>query len=190
VRLGANHVWNPWDLMAQRFFSELHRIHRGATASAIASRIVDMMCDRILARPGYYMALVGQNFPDAPASEADDAGDATVLDAAHLFDASAFPEPADITRYMWATLCIPRWAATYVLEPFARRSACHYMAMAIWHDRVTHELAHPLAPQILSGVPEARDVAWATDTDPCVKWPDKTVSWPVTFKTNDPRARV
>jgi hypothetical protein len=128
--------------------------------SAIASRVVDMMRDRILACPGYYTALVGQSFPDAPASKADDAGDATMLDAAHLFDTSAFPEPAvvgedDIARYMWATLRIPRWAATYVLEPFARRSAHHYVAMAIWHDRVTHKLAHPLAPQILSGVPEA-----------------------------------
>jgi hypothetical protein len=160
IRLGANHMWNLWDLLAQRFFSELHRIHQGAATSAISSRITDIMCNRILARPGYYAALVGQNFPNALASEANDAGDTTVLDTTHTFDASAFSEPAavgedDVTRYMWATLRIPRWAATYILELFAHHSTCQYTAMAIWHDRVAPEVAHPLAPQILSGISEA-----------------------------------
>jgi hypothetical protein len=83
-----------------------------------------------------------------------------VLDMMHTFDTSAFSEPAtvgedDVAHYMWATLRIPCWAATYVLEPFAHCSTCHYVAMAIWHDRVAHEVAHPLVPQILSGVSEA-----------------------------------
>jgi hypothetical protein len=49
MRLGANCMWNPWDLMAQCFFSELRCIHQGAAMSAISSCVVDMMHNRILA---------------------------------------------------------------------------------------------------------------------------------------------
>jgi hypothetical protein len=70
------------------------------------------MRDQILARPGYYAALVGQHFPHALASEANNTGDNTMLDAAHTFDASAFSKLAavgedDVTHYMWARLHIP-----------------------------------------------------------------------------------
>jgi hypothetical protein len=78
----------------------------------------------------------------------------------HAFDTFAFPKLAAVSedaiaRYMWVTLRILRWAATYILEPFSCRSTCHYIAMAIWHDWVAHELTHPLVPQVLSGVSEA-----------------------------------
>jgi hypothetical protein len=128
-----------------------------------ASHIIDMMCNRILAHPGYYAALVGQNLPDALASEADDAGDATMLDTVHLFNASTFPEPTtvgedDIAHYMWATLCIPRWATTYVLKPFAHHSTCHYTAMAVGivqafglTSLLSHYVVMPLCLTLLLG---------------------------------------
>ncbi|KAF8593185.1 hypothetical protein BDV93DRAFT_566819 [Ceratobasidium sp. AG-I] len=157
VRLGCNGFWCPSDFNAQRFFNALRTVHNASDGRGRTyARMIDIMWDQVLARPGRYAELVLRFFPNAPAEDDGDDAAATVINADHLFPTNGLDSALDISeedvvRFMWTTLRIPRWAAQLVLEPFARRSVRHGIAMSLWRERVEAEVGthrRPVFPRI------------------------------------------